>query len=72
MFNKKNTIPIFFAVDDAYIPFLAVAIYSLVKHANKENEYIINIDSGDIVKIMWWKSMNTMEPLCKEKVLENF
>lgn len=37
-----------------------------------ENEYIINIDSGDIVKIMWWKSMNTMESLCKEKVLENF
>lgn len=48
MFNKKNTIPIFFAVDDAYIPFLAVAIYSLVKHANKENEYIIKILYTDI------------------------
>ena len=30
--EKKQTIPIFFAVDNGYIPFLAVALQSLTEH----------------------------------------
>lgn len=41
--KRNNTIPIFFAVDDGYIPFLAVAIESILAHASKENYYIIKI-----------------------------
>ena len=40
---KENIIPIFFAVDDEYIPFLAVALQSLIENSSKENEYVIKI-----------------------------
>lgn len=43
MYKKEKTIPIFFAVDDAYIPFLAVALQSLIENSSKENEYVIKI-----------------------------
>ena len=44
MFNmKKCTIPIFFSSDDNYIPFLAVAITSLVNNASKEYKYDITV-----------------------------
>jgi lipopolysaccharide biosynthesis glycosyltransferase len=39
----KNEIPVFFAVDDHYIPFLAVTITSLIEHSSSENNYILNI-----------------------------
>ena len=39
----KQEIPIFFAVDDAYIPFLAVTIQSLSENIDSKNEYIIRI-----------------------------
>ncbi len=41
-------IPIFFAVDDGYCPFLAVAIQSLVDNASKENTYHIRVLNTDI------------------------
>jgi len=41
MNNKK--LPIFFAVDDCYIPFLAVTLESLIKHSSKDNNYELNI-----------------------------
>ncbi len=42
--NKDNkVIPIFFAVDDCYIPFLAVGLESLVEHSSEEHEYLIKI-----------------------------
>lgn len=43
MNNNKKVIPIFFAVDDYYIPFLAVGLQSLVEHSSKEYEYLIKI-----------------------------
>lgn len=44
---NKNTIPIFFASDDNYIPFLSVAISSLLENASKEYDYdIIILTSG--------------------------
>lgn len=43
--NKKNKkeIPIFFATDDNYIPFLDIAIRSLVDNASKKYYYVINV-----------------------------
>lgn len=43
MKKELNKIPIFFAVDDRYIPFLAVTLQSLVEHASKDNYYLIKI-----------------------------
>ena len=41
--KNKNVIPIFFAVDDGYIPFLAVSLKSVIDNASEENEYKIKI-----------------------------
>lgn len=46
--KQNNEIPIFFAVDDGYIPFLAVAMQSLIDNSSKENHYIIKILHTDI------------------------
>ncbi len=43
MNKNKNIIPIFFAIDDGYIPFLAVALQSLVEHISNENNYLIKV-----------------------------
>ena len=39
--NKE--IPVFFAIDDRYIPFLGVALKSLVDNTSKDNKYAIKI-----------------------------
>ncbi len=41
--NKERTIPIFFAVDDNYAPYLAAALMSLKDHTRTHNFYDINI-----------------------------
>ncbi len=42
--NKEvNEIPVFFAVDNGYIPFLGVALKSLIDNTSKENKYAIKI-----------------------------
>lgn len=41
--NFKQEIPIFFSCDDNYVPYLTVAIYSLIEHASKDNSYRIII-----------------------------
>lgn len=43
MNKNEKTIPIVFAVDDEYIPFLAVALQSLVDNSSEKNEYAIKI-----------------------------
>ncbi len=43
MYNGLEAIPIFFAIDDAYTPFLAVALQSLIENASKEYNYVIKI-----------------------------
>ena len=40
---NKQEIPIFFAVDDAYIPFLAVTIQSIFENKNDKDLYIIKV-----------------------------
>ena len=39
----KNKLPIFFAVDDGYIPFLGVTLKSLVDTSSVDNYYLIKI-----------------------------
>lgn len=39
--NKE--IPVFFAVDDRYVPFLAVSLKSLIENASKEYDYTIKV-----------------------------
>lgn len=41
--NIKQEIPIFFSCDDNYVPYLTVAIRSLIDHTSKGNDYSIII-----------------------------
>lgn len=43
MENNLEVIPIFFAIDDGYMPFLAVALESLIDNASKNYYYSIKI-----------------------------
>lgn len=44
----SREIPIFFAVDNGYCPFLAVAIQSLIDNASPENKYLIKVLNTDV------------------------
>lgn len=44
----KREIPVFFAVDDSYCPFLAVALQSLTDNSSEENTYFIKVLNTDI------------------------
>lgn len=46
----RKTIPIFFACNDKYVPYLDVAITSIKAHTSKQNEYIITVLKTDISK----------------------
>ena len=41
--KEKKAIPVFFAADDKYVPFLAVTLQSIKDHASYENEYRIYV-----------------------------
>ena len=41
--GTKQTIPVFFTVDDRYIPFFAVVLQSLLDNSSKENNYAIKV-----------------------------
>jgi lipopolysaccharide biosynthesis glycosyltransferase len=45
---NENVIPVFFAVDDEYIPFLAVALQSLVDNSSSKYQYSIKILNTNI------------------------
>ncbi len=48
MKKELKEIPIFFAIDDDYIPFLAVALKSLIENASKDYKYLIKILHTDV------------------------
>lgn len=48
MEQNKEEIPIFFAVDDGYMPFLAVTLQSLVDNSSTEYYYLLKILYTDI------------------------
>ena len=43
MENNLNVIPIFFAIDNGYVPFLAVALESLIENSSKKYYYSIKV-----------------------------
>ena len=43
MEKYKEIVPIFLAVDDRYVPFLAVTLQSLIDNSTEENYYVIKI-----------------------------
>ena len=43
MKEQLNKIPIFYAVDDDYVPFLAVSLQSLIDNSSSDNYYLIKI-----------------------------
>ena len=51
MYDGIDAVKVVFAVDDRYIPFLAVAIESLVNHSSKENNYLIKILHTDVSNV---------------------
>ncbi|MBR3640193.1 MAG: glycosyltransferase family 8 protein, partial [Clostridia bacterium] len=44
----KDVIPVFFACNDRYVPYLDTAIISLVSHVSDDNEYRIKVMKTDI------------------------
>lgn len=63
MENYLKVIPIFFAVDDGYIPFLAVALQSIIENSSKEYFYSIkilytNIEEENKKKILKYEREN--------------
>lgn len=49
--NNKPVVPIFFASDDNYVPFLAVTLYSLEQNADRNFNYEIKILNADNISI---------------------
>ena len=63
MKNNMKVIPIFFAVDDTYIPFFAVSLKSLIDNSSEKNKYEIkvlssNISEENILKIKKYEKEN--------------
>ena len=62
--NTKQEIPVFFSCDDNYVPYLTVAIRSLIEHSSKENDYRIIVltssmkeSNKDEIKLMETKNI---------------
>ena len=75
--NKQlNEIPVFYAVDDKYIPFLAVSLGSLIANTTESNNYVIKvlttgISNENIEKIKKYEKENvTIEFVNLSKQLE--
>lgn len=73
----KKTVPIFFSCNDRYVPYLDVAIISIIENSSKENNYEITILKTDVseenqqkllkhakdnVKIKFFDVNNIVEP----------
>ncbi len=61
----KQEIPIFFAIDDGYIPFLGVCIKSIIDNCSEENLYLIkvlytNIKKDNVAKIKKLETENVL------------
>ena len=64
MNTNIKVIPIFFAVDDGYVPFLAVTLQSLIANASRKNIYDIkilytHINDKNKEKILKFENQNT-------------
>ena len=72
----KTKIPIFYTVDNNYVPYLAVSILSLIDHTSKDTEYNIhiiyeNLDNEAIKKLKSLEKENvTLEFLSMEEKIK--
>lgn len=66
--QKKQTIPIFFAVDDNYIPYLTVAISSLIDNSSVRYDYHINI----LIEHLSPENMSILKDMQTENVKIDF
>ena len=57
--TKKQTIPIFFTIDEGYAPYFSVALASLIDHANNDNKYVIHVIHQELSK----KTLNKLSSL---------
>ena len=69
MEENKQVIPIFFAIDDYYIPFFSVALTSLIENSSQKYDYLIwvlhtNVTEENIKKIYYshhpWLSLKQL------------
>lgn len=63
MNSELKEIPIFFAIDDGYIPFLTVSIQSLIDNSSEKNKYAIkilytNVSEDNMLKIKKYEKEN--------------
>lgn len=65
---KTNEIPVFFAADDGYAPFLSVAVNSLVKNASESRNYRVIVLHEDMNE----ENRNKISALGKENVKIDF
>lgn len=60
---NREVLPIFYAVDDDYLPFLAVSIHSLISNSSPNYDYYIkilytNISEKNIIEIKKYEKEN--------------
>ena len=73
MEQNKEVLPIFFAVDDGYMPFLAVTLQSLVENSSDKYYYLLkilytNISEENKEKIKKYEREN-INRICRLKLL---
>ena len=66
--SKSNVIPIFFTIDENYIPFLAVTLESIIENSNESNKYEIKVLYTNIEK----ESIAKIKKLEKENIAIDF
>ena len=61
--ESERIIPVVFAVNNGYVPYLYISISSLIKHVNKKRQYHIyvlhtGLESGHIERLEKLKTEN--------------
>ncbi len=65
---NKITVPVFFSTDENYVPFLAVAVRSLIDNSSKNNEYELYVLNSDLSN----ESKEKLSAMQTENVKINF
>ena len=60
--NKKGTIPIFFATDDNYLPYLAVTLESMYENASRDYDYKVYVLHSGVSQDYYEKIMRYSKP----------
>ena len=63
----KKEIPIFFAVDENYAPFLAVTLRSIIDHFNRDYHYVVYILTSDLTDYTFKRLAKMEDPDCEIK-----